>query len=124
MNDRLCIATVAEHVTEARQLPSDPLEIIDFAVEDDRNRAVLVVHRLLAAGGIDDREPAVTERQTRLEVKPLAIRTAMSDRVGHRPDFCRPVGIRGAGLKDSGNAAHAGCSFDLGRAVARLVITH
>ena len=35
--------------------------IVDLAVEDDRYRAVLVPHRLRAAGEVEDGEPAVAE---------------------------------------------------------------
>src|SRR5262249_54397954 len=38
-----------------------PAEVVDFAVEDDADRAALVGDRLLAGGEIDDLQPAVTE---------------------------------------------------------------
>ncbi len=37
--------------------------VVDLAVEDDPAGAVFVRHRLMAAGAIDDREPAMAERR-------------------------------------------------------------
>ena len=62
-----------------RELPI----VVDLAVVDDGDRAVLVVDRLLAAGDVDDGEPPHREADAGLEVKAVAIGPAMGDCVVH-----------------------------------------
>ena len=52
------VAPVAEHMSRRSQHVAQRLEIVDLAVEHDADRAVLVVHRLLATLRIDDRQSA------------------------------------------------------------------
>ena len=73
MDDGFRVAPIAENVTQAGQLLADCFKIVDLAVEHDGNGAVLVIHRLLAAGGIDDGKPPVTKCETRFEVEALTI---------------------------------------------------
>src|SRR6185312_5053835 len=49
--------------------------IVEFAVEDDPDLAVLVPHRLVAAGEIDDRQPPMPEEDTPhlVDMKAVAI---------------------------------------------------
>jgi hypothetical protein len=43
------------------QSAAQVLEIIDLAVEDDGDRLILVIDRLVAAGEVDDGKPAMAE---------------------------------------------------------------
>ena len=52
-------------------------EVVDLAVEDHSHRAILVVHRLLSPGHIDDREPSHSERGMRVLVIAGTIGPAM-----------------------------------------------
>ena len=81
--------------------------VIDFAVEQDTNRKILVPHRLMAAGDIDDREAAEAEmkRVLGLDVEAVVVGAAMRDRVRHRLQ----VGA-GAGADEPGQAAHRAIS--------------
>ena len=69
---------------------AERLVVVDLAVEDDLDRAVLVADRLVAAGQVDDRQPAVDQADARLlpeafgvgaavgEASPMAFRAARS----------------------------------------------
>jgi hypothetical protein len=60
--------------------------IIDFAIEGDNEPAALRHHWLPARlGEVDDREPAMAERDPGVSIKPaaLAIRPAMAQAGGH-----------------------------------------
>src|SRR3546814_18660851 len=60
------------------------LEVVDLAVVDDRDAAILVVHRLLAAGEVDDRKAAVTQPDAAVDEKAATVRPAVREAVGHR----------------------------------------
>src|SRR3546814_9630835 len=60
------------------------LEVVDLAVVDDRDSAILVVHRLLAAGEVDDRKAAVTQPDAAVDEKAATVRPAVREAVGHR----------------------------------------
>ena len=60
--------------------------VVDFSVEDDPDRPVFVGHRLIAAGAVDNGQPAVAEREPRRAVNSSAVRTAMNQSVRHGAD--------------------------------------
>ena len=106
MHDDLGVAARMEAVTERLQLGYELLVVVDLAVVDDDDRAVLVVEGLLTGREIDDREPAVTERDTRLEVQAVAIGPAVGDRVVHAQ---RQAAVRltfESGVDNACNPAH------------------
>ena len=59
------------------------LEVVDLAVGDDLHRAVLVRERLLAAGDVDDRQPAHGEADARQQDAALVVGAAMVQRPDH-----------------------------------------
>ena len=62
--------------------------VVDLAVVGDRDRAILVAHRLMTRRReINDREPAVAERDALPELVPstAVVRSAMKQRVRHAP---------------------------------------
>ena len=77
--------------------------IVELAVEDDADLAVLVPHRLVAGGEIDDRQPAMTEEDMPqlVDIKAVAVRAAMRQSSGH------PIQIDPAApARESGQPAH------------------
>jgi hypothetical protein len=70
-------------VTQRCQFHHQRLEIVDLAVEDDADRAVLVEQRLVAGREIDDRKPPVAEAQPRRIMKAGAVGAAVSEAIGH-----------------------------------------
>jgi hypothetical protein len=79
--------------------------VIDLAVEDDGNRAVLVEHRLVPAIYVDDRKAAMAEADASFEMETVTVRAAMCQRVGHsaQQDGVNLV-FR---MKNSSQSAHA-----------------
>ncbi len=80
--------------------------VVDLAVEDDDDRTVLVVHRLLAAADVDDREPPVAKPHARLGVEAVAIRAAMADRRRHPAQGRLVHGPRGIHVEQTRKPAH------------------
>ena len=58
-------------------------EVVDLAVEDDPDRAVLVVNRLMAGRQIDDAQPPHPERHAFFHPHALVVGAAMADDVAH-----------------------------------------
>src|SRR5581483_6198136 len=62
MHQNLGVGVIALEPMAARhQLGTQFSVVIDLAVEDDRNLAVLVEERLAAAGNVDDRKTTMAE---------------------------------------------------------------
>lgn len=83
-------------------------EVVDFAVEDNPDGAVLVGKRLVTAFEVDDREAAKAKADVRGDVEAGVIGAAMGNGIGHGLDkHGRDAGL---GIKDelAANAAHAG----------------
>ena len=106
VHDHLGIAAGAEAVAQRFEFRHQLLEVVDLAVEHHRDAAVLVEHRLLAAGDVDDRQTPVAQRQPRLEVVAALIRAAMVLGVVHAPHQRLVKVARTARVEHSGNAAH------------------
>jgi hypothetical protein len=96
MDQDLGVAARLEAVPLRLERAAQLLVVVDLAVEDDLDRAVLVPHRLGAQRRqVDDRQPTVAERALLVFVKTLSVRPAVGDRRGHRADHRGPV-ARGA----------------------------
>ena len=65
------------------ELPADVGVVVDLAVEDHPDAAVLVRQRLLAGAEIDDAQAAMGERGVRVAVQPGFVGAAMGDDVAH-----------------------------------------
>jgi hypothetical protein len=111
VHDHLGIRARAEGVAALEQLRLDLHEVEDLAVEGDHDRVIFVVERLLAALQIDDCQTPMTEADSRLEVKAVAVRTAMADRAVHGPQQPLVDGPLGPQVHDPGNAAHQAASL-------------
>ena len=61
----------------AVELGDQFLEVVDLAVEDDGDGAVLVEQRLLAGGHVDDRQPPMAEADARRDVQTALVRAAV-----------------------------------------------
>ena len=106
MDDDFGVGARVEAVAERNELGDEFLEVVDFAVEDHRHAVVLVPQRLLAGGDVDDRQPAMTEADVRLDVGAASIRSAMVLRFVHAMQQ-RGIDCRVAdGSEDSGDPAH------------------
>ena len=83
VQDHLAVALALEAVAALEAAPQ-LAEVVDLAVEDEPQRAVLVRHRLArGVGEVDDREPPMAEPDRAFEVNALAVRPAVRERPGH-----------------------------------------
>jgi hypothetical protein len=101
VHDDFGVGVAAEHVAPAQQFLADGLEVVDLAVEDDLDVAVLVGHGLAAVfGEVDDAQSAVAEGDMVVAVVAVLIRAAVPDGIGHfRDQLLIPPG-------KAGNSAH------------------
>src|SRR5215471_1643511 len=89
-----------------RQFRSQLLEIVNFAVEHDGNRAVFVKHGLLTVSDIDNRKTPVPKPAAGAQIEPFTVGATMGDCVAHALKQ-RAIDRRGARqVKDPDNAAH------------------
>ena len=59
-------------------------EVVDFTVDDGRNRLVLVGHRLGALRSeVDDREAPMSERARSIRPEPLVVRPSVNNTTAH-----------------------------------------
>ena len=82
----LGVAVGAQLVAAVHHQVAELGVVVDLAVVDDDHRAVLVGHRLRAAGHVLDGQPPVAEVDAVAAVETLTVGPAVGDRVGHGPD--------------------------------------
>ena len=99
-----------EDVSQRLQLGDQFLVVVDLPVEDDNNRAILVEKRLLSCGYVDDRQPAVPQRDAGFEVQPLPIGSAVGLGVVHLLKDPAVEFAPTAGIEESCYAAHVSSS--------------
>src|SRR5262249_40159744 len=101
-------------MSECLELAPQRLEVVDLAVEDDPDGAVLVVDRLMPGGVIDDAQRPHADRDRLIQEDALIVRASMPNRAAHAvheraalvelAQFRRNV--RDRGLYETGDAAH------------------
>jgi hypothetical protein len=107
VEDDLGVALGAEAVAGGDELRAQLDVVEDLAVEDDPQSLVLVGHRLLAAGQIDDRQAGVGQPGARVAVGPELVGPAVVHRPQH-PGQSRGLGSRAVAQRDqTGDATHA-----------------
>ena len=102
----LGIAPGPEPVSPGFEVPAQLPVVIDLAIEDDLDRAVLVADRLVASLEINDREAAMDQADAGLRPESLRIRAAMGDGVPQalqQPDIDRTTDI---GVDNASDSAH------------------
>ncbi len=81
--------------------------VVDLAVEDRPDGAVLVRERLMAAGQVDDRQPAEPQRGTIVAVGPRVVGPAVDEPVRHRAERSVRERVVGIGPGRAADAAHS-----------------
>src|SRR5882672_1419693 len=66
------------------ELGAQLVEVVDLAVQDNGQRAVLVEDRLLSVGYVDDREALHPEGHAAIVVEAAFVRPAMHHGIAHR----------------------------------------
>ena len=101
VHEHLDVRAGAERMAAALQLTTQRAMVVELAVADHEHRAVLVGQRLIAVGGVDQREPADRQPGDVVEVVPGAVRPAVRERGGHRGQLGgAPAARRPAGRAD------------------------
>ncbi len=83
MNEDFGVAARRESMPGALQPGAEFMMIINLAIEDYVDRAVLIANGLSATTDINDTEPPHSHRNARLDKIAGTIRAAMVDRVAH-----------------------------------------
>src|SRR5262245_35462107 len=93
--------------TNARLLQgfANGLVIVDFAVVDNPNSAATVPHRLVAAGQVDNAEPAHSKGEVFSDPRTFVIRSTMRDGHIHRVD-CSQQLLSSKTARYADNATH------------------
>src|SRR5574341_562257 len=95
MNDGLGGGGGIELVAAGDQVFAQIVMVVDFAIEDDPDRTVLVRDRLVAAGDVNDRKAAHSDGGLARDVIAFIIRPAVSDHAAHpRNQVARRVHVR------------------------------
>src|SRR5205807_489579 len=84
VDDRLRVAAAAEAMPAGLEQRMKLRVVVDLAVEDDPDGFVLVAHRLMAAGAVDDAKPGVPERHEVVAERARVVGPAMVERRDHR----------------------------------------
>jgi hypothetical protein len=103
--DALGVAAGAEAMAERLERLAQRGVVVDLAVEGDDEAPVVALHRLVAAGQVDDRQAAHAEAEVVLREDALVVRAAVHDGVAHRAHRRRTHGLTLAGVP-AGDAAH------------------
>src|SRR4051812_30161301 len=88
MYDRFGVAPGDVMVAGAFEFGPDRSVVENFSVEGNPLGPVLVRHRLVAAGNVDDAEAAMTKEGSSVLVHAMAVRSTMPDRFHHVPYVC------------------------------------
>ena len=101
------VAVRGEPVAALEQFFAQLGVFVELAFEGDPDVARFVGQRLPAAGDVDDREPAIAERDARLDVDVFVVGTAMRDRGRHAQQSIRRKMPPAGQIDCSCNATHA-----------------
>ena len=87
VHEHLGVAARGEAMTARGQILAQARVVVDLAVEDHPNRAVLVAERLVPALDVHDRQTPDPDRDAgvRICVQTLVVRPAVAHRRGHGP---------------------------------------
>ena len=106
VGQRRRVAGAAQVVALCLELGAQRAVVVDLAVEDGDDVAVLVRHRLVAGREVDHAEAAVAERAASERRGGAVIRAAMADRVARGADDRDVVRACRGGSEESTDAAH------------------
>jgi hypothetical protein len=59
--------------------------IIDLAIENNRDRPILIENRLMPARNVNDRKTTMTKTGATVKIEPFVIRPPMNKHIGHAP---------------------------------------
>ncbi len=110
VHDDFRVAARVELVTEGLQLGNQLLVVVDLAVEDDDDGAVLVVERLLTGRDVDDGQPPMPQGNPGCMMLAAAIGSAMLLQVVHPAQQLAVQIATAANVDHAGDSAHQAVS--------------
>ena len=106
VDDDLGVGAGAELVAMANEFGAHLREVVNLAVEDGPDGAVLVGQRLIAGRQIDDAQPAMAQPDPGGDVVAGRVGTAVSQGIGHRLEDAAIDQAQCVVIESSGNTAH------------------
>ena len=106
VHDDFGVCVRAEAMAARHEIRAHVGEVVDLAVEDHPDRAVLVGDRLVAGREVDDAQAAEAEADARPRVEAVGIGAAVRDDRGHRRQRVPIDGTIGVEVELSGDSAH------------------
>src|SRR5262245_34057385 len=106
MNDCLGVGVGFELMAALDERFTQFGKIVDFTIEDNPDRSVLVANRLMAARHINDRKPPHTKSDIVLEIESLVVRAAMNDCASHFAGDLLVGDLTSVEIDESCNTAH------------------
>ena len=106
VQDGFDVAVSRKLMAPCYELPAKLYVVVNLAVGNDRQRAILVVKRLPTAGEVDYAEAPHRQRHIRVREKALAIRSTMTQAVVHCAKSRYLARFDGPMTNDACNATH------------------
>jgi hypothetical protein len=106
MENRFRIALCPVAMSGPLHLTSETGMVVNLAVEDDPHAVVLVAHRLMASGNVDDRQPPVGQPDTPVHPQSRSIGTSMLLHVRHMDETGTLYPLPRIKFHDTRNGAH------------------
>ena len=106
VDEDLGVTLGAERVPPGLEPVPQRGEVVDLAVEDRPDRAVLVGERLMASLQVNDRQPAKPQRCVVVPIGSRVVRTAVDNPVHHRGQVRAGQGPPRIGPDGSADTAH------------------
>src|SRR2546423_4390246 len=104
-HDCFSVAVCIKDVPEFFELLAQFAVVVDLAVKYEPLTAIAVVHWLVPAFDLEDRQPAHAQADAATKIEAIVVGTAMTDRVGH-PLKQAAIDGRIVGAHNSSYAAH------------------
>ncbi len=122
MYDRFRVRARGENVPPGFQIAPQFAVVVDFSIEHQVNRAVLVFNRLVSGSKVDDAQTPHRETRFFAQVEALIIGTAMGDHRAHVAQFLR-VHRLASQANDSRDSAHRAVPYPFPNANVRAIAT-
>src|ERR1700731_1920536 len=107
MNNHFSIGMRGEVVAAAQKPGAKLREVVDFPVEYNPSRAVLVKYRLVASRKIDDAKAPHAQARTVFDENSFVVRAPMDNRLAHAVNCGDLNPIPCSRAHDARNSAHA-----------------
>src|SRR2546422_1009576 len=93
MEDRFRVASSPIAVPSGLEPRTKSRMVVDLAVVDDPDSLILVRHRLVTTGHVNDRQPPVSEPDRTFDQETLAVWPSMPEHVAHPLETCFVHGL-------------------------------